>query len=84
MDHFTQNIIRDELRALTAFPPPDPSVWAFSEQNNCIFERMKVTKMETATAPGPDLSGIQMEVGEGPLAWVKKGPKEIKKELEKL
>ncbi|CCM03451.1 uncharacterized protein FIBRA_05584 [Fibroporia radiculosa] len=34
MDHFTHNIIRNELRALTAVPVPDPSVWAFSQFND--------------------------------------------------
>ncbi|PCH37039.1 UPF0187-domain-containing protein [Wolfiporia cocos MD-104 SS10] len=37
MDHFTHNIIRNELRALTAQPVPDPSVWAFSPHNDQVF-----------------------------------------------
>ncbi|KAF9814774.1 hypothetical protein IEO21_04932 [Rhodonia placenta] len=37
MDHFTNNIIRSELRALTALPVPDPTVWAFSQYNDQIF-----------------------------------------------
>jgi len=37
MDHFTHNIIRSELRALTALPVPDPSIWAFSPYNDQIF-----------------------------------------------
>ncbi|KAI5117170.1 hypothetical protein M0805_003986 [Coniferiporia weirii] len=37
MDHFTHDIIRNELRALTAFPPPDPEHWAFSPRNNHLF-----------------------------------------------
>ena len=36
MDHFTHNIIRNELRALTAQPLPDPSVWAFSPVNDQV------------------------------------------------
>ena len=36
MDHFTHNIIRNELRALTAQPVPDPSVWAFSPVNDQV------------------------------------------------
>ncbi|KZT64724.1 UPF0187-domain-containing protein [Daedalea quercina L-15889] len=36
MDHFTHSIIRSELRALTAQPVPDPSVWAFSPFNDMI------------------------------------------------
>jgi predicted membrane chloride channel (bestrophin family) len=37
LDHFTRNIIRNELQAITSTPPPDPSVWAFSPENNLIF-----------------------------------------------
>ncbi|EJD07947.1 UPF0187-domain-containing protein [Fomitiporia mediterranea MF3/22] len=37
MDHFTHNIIRNELRALTAFPPPAPELWAFSPRNDRLF-----------------------------------------------
>ncbi|KAI0916210.1 hypothetical protein AcV5_003211 [Taiwanofungus camphoratus] len=37
MDHFTHNIIRNELRALTALPVPDPSIWAFSSYNDQIL-----------------------------------------------
>ncbi|KAH9829833.1 UPF0187-domain-containing protein [Rhodofomes roseus] len=36
MDHFTHNIIRSELCALTAQPVPDPSVWAFSPFNDMV------------------------------------------------
>lgn len=37
MDHFVQNIIRKELRAIMTMPAPDPSVWAFSEENDLLF-----------------------------------------------
>ncbi|KAG2130681.1 Bestrophin, RFP-TM, chloride channel-domain-containing protein [Suillus clintonianus] len=37
MDHFVHNIIRKELRAIMAMPTPDPSVWAFSSENNLLF-----------------------------------------------
>jgi len=37
MDHFVHNIIRKELRAIMAMPAPDPSVWAFSEENDLLF-----------------------------------------------
>jgi len=37
IDHFTHNIIRNELRAITAIPAPNPSVWAFSPENDLIF-----------------------------------------------
>ncbi|EMD36566.1 hypothetical protein CERSUDRAFT_95853 [Gelatoporia subvermispora B] len=57
MDHFTHNIIRNELRALTAVPVPDPSVWAFSTYNDQIFGR---------TAPDSD-DRIT------PHEWIQKG-----------
>lgn len=37
MDHFTNNIIRNELRALTGIPAPNPSIWAFSSENDMVF-----------------------------------------------
>jgi ion channel-forming bestrophin family protein len=37
LDHFTHNIIRMELMAITSAPAPDPSIWAFSPENNLIF-----------------------------------------------
>ncbi|KIJ64004.1 hypothetical protein HYDPIDRAFT_175742 [Hydnomerulius pinastri MD-312] len=37
MDLFVHNIIRKELRAITTTPTPDPSVWAFSSENDLLF-----------------------------------------------
>jgi len=37
LDHFTHNIIRNELRAVTSTPPPDPARWAFVAENNLLF-----------------------------------------------
>ncbi|KAH9476018.1 UPF0187 protein [Psilocybe cubensis] len=37
LDHFTHNIIRNELRAVTSTPPPDPTRWAFVPENNLLF-----------------------------------------------
>ncbi|KAF9456292.1 Bestrophin, RFP-TM, chloride channel-domain-containing protein [Collybia nuda] len=37
LDHFTNNIIRNELRAITSAPPPDPARWAFAAENDFIF-----------------------------------------------
>ncbi|KAF7980066.1 hypothetical protein HWV62_39850 [Athelia sp. TMB] len=37
MDHFTHNIIRNELRAVTAMPAPNISIWAFTPENDLIF-----------------------------------------------
>ncbi|XP_006455982.1 hypothetical protein AGABI2DRAFT_188071 [Agaricus bisporus var. bisporus H97] len=37
LDHFTENIIKEELEAVTSIPPPDPSVWAFAPENDYLF-----------------------------------------------
>ncbi|KXN89029.1 hypothetical protein AN958_06380 [Leucoagaricus sp. SymC.cos] len=37
LDHFTNNIIRDELRAITSTPPPDVSIWAFAPENDSLL-----------------------------------------------
>ncbi|PPQ98587.1 hypothetical protein CVT26_013770 [Gymnopilus dilepis] len=37
LDHFTHNIIRNELKAITSTPPPDPTRWAFVPENNLLF-----------------------------------------------
>ncbi|KAG8981412.1 hypothetical protein FRB93_008695 [Tulasnella sp. JGI-2019a] len=37
LDHFTDNIIRPELHALTSRPMPDVGVWAFNAQNAHVF-----------------------------------------------
>lgn len=37
LDHFTHNIIRNELKAITSTPPPDPADWAFVPENNLLF-----------------------------------------------
>ncbi|KAK0476345.1 Bestrophin, RFP-TM, chloride channel-domain-containing protein [Armillaria novae-zelandiae] len=37
MDHFTSNIIRNELRAITSKAAPDPARWAFAPENDLLF-----------------------------------------------
>ncbi|KAK0217115.1 Bestrophin, RFP-TM, chloride channel-domain-containing protein [Armillaria fumosa] len=37
MDHFTSNIIRNELRAITSAAAPDPARWAFAPENDLLF-----------------------------------------------
>ncbi|KAI8986879.1 Bestrophin, RFP-TM, chloride channel-domain-containing protein [Trametes punicea] len=39
LDHFTHNIIRKELKALTALPAPHIESWAFSQYNDQIFTK---------------------------------------------
>ncbi|EPQ51232.1 UPF0187-domain-containing protein [Gloeophyllum trabeum ATCC 11539] len=51
MDHFTHNIIRNELRAITATPAPDPAHWAFSPQNNLVFALSHRWDQEERVAP---------------------------------
>ncbi|KAG8968575.1 hypothetical protein FRC05_001500 [Tulasnella sp. 425] len=51
LDHFTHNIIRAELNALTSRSPPDMSEWAFNPENRNIFGGMEpgVTPQEWMT-----------------------------------
>ena len=37
LDHFTHNIIRVELNALTSRPPPELTDWALSPGNTNVF-----------------------------------------------
>jgi putative membrane protein len=46
MDHFTHEIIREELRAITAAPAPDPSLWAFASSNDAVFDNERTTPEE--------------------------------------
>ncbi|KAI0701676.1 UPF0187-domain-containing protein [Earliella scabrosa] len=39
LDHFTHNIIRSELKAITAVPRPEVESWAFSQFNDQIFSK---------------------------------------------
>ncbi|KAG6874620.1 hypothetical protein C0992_007259 [Termitomyces sp. T32_za158] len=36
LDHFTGHIIKNELRAITSAPPPNPSRWAFAAENDSL------------------------------------------------
>ncbi|CAE6541156.1 unnamed protein product [Rhizoctonia solani] len=42
MDYFCKNLIRAELDALMSVPVPNPEKWAFSDDNNYIFEDSEV------------------------------------------
>lgn len=50
MDHFVQNIIRKELRAITTTPTPDPAEWAFSPQNDFLGTLSRGLVPETPSA----------------------------------
>ncbi|KAF8880641.1 UPF0187-domain-containing protein [Infundibulicybe gibba] len=68
LDHFTHNIIRNELRAITSTPPPDPAHWAFAPENDLVFG--------LAPAPG---GGENERVTPG--EWIKRGIVEIESSL---
>ncbi|KAH7907058.1 Bestrophin, RFP-TM, chloride channel-domain-containing protein [Hygrophoropsis aurantiaca] len=65
MDHFVRNIIRKELRAITAMPSPDPGVWAFSSENDFLF----------ASATASDADRVQ------PTDWVRRGVPKMQEAL---
>ena len=68
LDHFTENIIRVELDAITALPVPDPAQWAFDKRNNAIFDHDPY---------GDGSNGRKMS----PEDWVLKGSKAIQSTL---
>ncbi|KAG8833645.1 hypothetical protein FRC17_010310, partial [Serendipita sp. 399] len=69
LDHFTYNIIRKELVALTSLPMPDPAKWAFSPDNDAVF----------------DIDGnaiyLDPESLASPGEWVKRGEADIRAAL---
>ena len=67
MDHFTHNIIRKELRALTAYPAPDPAEWAFSPSNDCLF--VADNTLDEHGFPPEHVS---------PAEWVQRGERDMK------
>jgi len=48
----------NELRAITSAPPPDPLIWAFTPENNLLFNQIS------------DSSGVERVA---PDEWVKRG-----------
>ncbi|KAF8880638.1 Bestrophin, RFP-TM, chloride channel-domain-containing protein [Infundibulicybe gibba] len=71
LEHFTHNIIRNELCAITSIPPPDPTQWAFAPENNLVFELT------------PPLDGGNTE-RVTPEEWIKRGSMEVKSSLREL
>ena len=71
MDHFTQNIIRAELHALTSFPPPAPIDWVFSPKNDQLF----------FTGDVKDPKARSRADRTAPSEWVEKGTDAIKHAL---
>lgn len=74
MDHFTYNIIRNELRAITARPPPDPADWAFSRFNDRVISNsehdIKGREMRKSASEKIGLGGVEHRT---PDEWVKSG-----------
>lgn len=54
MDYFTHVIIRNELRAVTATPAPDPTIWAFSDANDCVFSSSPLQREEKNDRASPE------------------------------
>ncbi|KAF9653667.1 UPF0187-domain-containing protein [Thelephora ganbajun] len=52
MDYFTHVVIRNELRAITALPAPNPAIWAFSDTNDHVFSS-SVLKQEMNDCASP-------------------------------
>ena len=75
MDHFTHNIIRNELRALTAFPPPGPEQWAFSVRNDRLFSTA------SPSSPISEKHGNAFNNPITPEDWVKRGSQMMKTAL---
>ena len=80
MDHFTQNIIRNELNAITSRPPPDPAIWAFSAYNDCLFPNAHPSCAPMMGSDKEKEMGMEHEKREGvtPEEWVKRGSAAIK------
>lgn len=77
LDHFTHNIIRKELQALTALPMPDPTKWAFSPDNDAVFDPDgQVIYMDCSDEPRPQDHDVA-----SPEEWVKRGEKDIRAAL---
>jgi len=64
MDHFTHNIIRSELHALTAQPVPDLSVWMFSPYNDMVIGSKETERVSPDEWMQRGLSRFQMALSE--------------------
>lgn len=75
LDHFTHNIIRAELRAITAAPAPEPSMWAFSPLNDAVFAP-DAGFSGGNMSPRDPLSRSEQERGT-PDEWVSRGKNDM-------
>jgi hypothetical protein len=73
LDHFTHNIIRKELQALTALPMPDPTKWAFSPDNDAVFDNEGQPIYMDSSEEGHEVAS--------PNEWVRRGEGDIRAAL---
>jgi hypothetical protein len=80
MDHFTRNIIRNELLAITSRPPPDPADWAFSPYNDCLFPNAHPSCAPDSMMADKEkgMSTDERRDGITPEDWVKRGSEAIR------
>jgi hypothetical protein len=68
LDHFTNGIIKNELKSITSTPPPDPNRWAFVPENNVLFSMQledRITPDEWAKQ-GP----VKIQQSLGMMQWL--------------
>ncbi|KAF9004544.1 hypothetical protein BDQ17DRAFT_1325396 [Cyathus striatus] len=68
LDHFTNGIIKNELKSITSTPPPDPNRWAFVPENNVLFSMQledRITPDEWAK-----LGPVKIQQSLGMMHWV--------------
>jgi hypothetical protein len=80
MDHFCANIIRSELAAISAAPPPDLGAWAFAPANDRVFGAVRTPGAPAEKAPRPSAAasanGRSFAADDGPASpdeWVRRG-----------
>jgi hypothetical protein len=85
MDHFTHNIIRKELQALTSLPMPDPTKWAFSPDNDAVFDTDgHVIYLDTEDLnEGDEVIHPEHANVASPNEWIKRGEAVIRAALAK-
>jgi hypothetical protein len=70
LDHFCQNIVKKELQALVSLPIPDPLSWAFSFDNDAVFDQEGNAIYMVPSQQNHDVAS--------PNEWVTRGEKDIR------
>lgn len=73
LDLFTHNIVRKELHALTSVPMPDPMQWAFSVDNDAVFDHEGNAIYMPSTGNDKGIAASE--------EWVKRGEADIRAAL---